>query len=373
MSPNKILHLYSNHKWTGPADHALNLVALLKRRSEIEPLFACGHRRGVENHLYHKARQRRLDPVKGLWLQKHLSWQILPDVVRLRQIVARRQIDLIHSHQDNDTFTGVLAGFGPRMIRTCYDGEPFALNIRQKYFYRRTAKIMTASHRLQTHLRAIFPDKDIEQIDIPVDLDLFQPLKKNSRLLAEFGLKVDRPIGGIVARVQKHRNFEILLNAIEQVVNRTPDFQFLIVGRGTHINSVAREPVKRQGLGKHVIFTGYRKEDYCDVLNLFDYKIFLVPGSDGSCRAVREALACAKPVIAARRGILPELIKDGQTGILIDENPADLARAMITMITDKDFRQSCSQAARQYAETVLDPDRYMKKVVACYGSLRKQE
>jgi glycosyltransferase involved in cell wall biosynthesis len=257
------------------------------------------------------------------------------------------------------------------MIRTCYDGEPAALNFRQRFFYQRSAKIMTASLRLQAHLGAIFPDKDIEQVDIPVDPGLFRPLEKNARLLAEFGLNPDIPVGGIVARVQKHRNFSILLDAIEQVVRKIPDFQFLIVGRGTHIDTVARQPVKRRGLDRNVIFTGYRKEDYRDVLNLFDYKIFLVPGSDGSCRAVREALACAKPVIAARRGILPELIEDGKTGILIEENPADLARAMMTMINDGDFRLSCSRAARQYAETVLDPQRYVRKVTAVYESLVK--
>ena len=372
MSPHKILHLYSNHKWTGPADHALNLAGWLRQHPHIEPFFACGNRPGVENHLLQKARQRRLDPITGLWLQKHLSWQILPDVVALKKIIARRQIDLIHCHQDNDTLTGVLAGFGPRMIRTCYDGEPHALNIRQKFFYRRTAKIMTASRRLQAHLEAIFPDKDIEQVDIPVDPDLFRPLKKSPRLLAEFGLQADRPVGGIVARVQKHRHFAILLDAIEQVVDAIPNFQFLIVGRGTHIDTVAREPVRRRGLGKHIVFTGYRTDDYRDVLNIFDYKIFLVPGSDGSCRAVREALACAKPVIAPRRGILPELIQDGQTGILIEENPADLARAMLTMVNEDTFRKNCSRAAREYAETVLDPENYVQKVVGIYESMIRQ-
>jgi glycosyltransferase involved in cell wall biosynthesis len=243
------------------------------------------------------------------------------------------------------------------------------LNFRQKFFYQRAAKIMTASFKLQTHLGSIFPDKDIQQVDIPVDHDRFRPLDKKARLLAEFGLNPDIPVGGIVARVQKHRNFTILLDAIEQVVNVLPYFQFLIVGRGTHIDTLAREPVRRRGLDKHVIFTGYRKEDYRDVLNLFDYKVFLVPGSDGSCRAVREALACAKPVIAARRGILPELIRDGETGILIEENPVDLARAMLTMINNRDFRMNSSRAARQYAETVLSPERYVQKVTAVYESL----
>jgi glycosyltransferase involved in cell wall biosynthesis len=369
MNPNKILHLYSNHKWTGPADHALNLAAWLKTREDVQAFFACGRRPGMENHLYQKARRRRLDCINDLALKKHLSWKILPDVYLLKKVVVRQQIDLIHCHQDNDALTAVLAGFGDRMIRTCYDGEPSALNFRQRFFYQRTAKIMTASLKLQAHLAAIFPDKDIEQVDIPVDPGLFRPLKKSARLLAEFGLEADAPVGGIVARVQKHRNFSLLLDAIEEVVKIIPDFKFLIVGRGTHIDTVARQPVKRRGLDKNVIFTGYRKEDYRDVLNLLDYKIFLVPGSDGSCRAVREALACARPVIAARRGILPELIADGQTGILIEEKPADLARAIMTMLADNDFRHRCSRAARQYAKTVLSPERYLKKVVACYESL----
>jgi glycosyltransferase involved in cell wall biosynthesis len=176
-------------------------------------------------------------------------------------------------------------------------------------------------------------------------------------------------VAGIVARVQKHRNFPLLLDAIEQVAREIPDLKFMIVGRGTHIETVARQPVRQRGLDKHVIFTGYRQDDYRDVLNLFDYKIFLVPGSDGSCRAVREALAGGKPVVAARKGILPELIQDGKTGLLIDDKPEELARAMITMTRDREFRAQCSRAARQYAETVLSPERYVQKVVACYESL----
>ena len=42
---------------------------------------------------------------------------------------------------------------------------------------------------------------------------------------------------------------------------------------------------------------------------------------------------------------------------------------MMTMIKDKDFRLSCSSAARQYAETVLSPQRYVRKVIACYESI----
>jgi glycosyltransferase involved in cell wall biosynthesis len=95
----------------------------------------------------------------------------------------------------------------------------------------------------------------------------------------------------------------------------------------------------------------------------------LVPGSDGSCRAVREALACGKPVIATRKGILPELIRDGETGLLIEERPADLVRAILSMCRNNDFRLQSSRAARQYAKSILSPDRYVKRMLACYETI----
>ena len=368
MTVNKIFHLYSNFKWTGPADHALNLVSWLKPREDIKAYFACGRHRRFQNNLYNNACERQIAFMNGLFLNKHLSWTMIPDIFTLRKIVASHHINLIHSHQDNDALTAALSGFGNRLIRTYYDGEPVPFNFRQRFAFRRTARIMTASRAVQAHLSKIFPDKPIEQVDIPVDGSRFHPRPKNEKLLAEFGVKDDEPVAGIVARVQKHRKFNLLLNAVEQVVREIPHFKFLIVGRGTHIDALARRPVKQRGLGKNVIFTGYREDDYSDVLNLFDFKVFLTPGSDGSCRAVREALACAKPIIASRTGILSELIEDGKTGILVEDRTADLVRAIVNMAREHEFRQKCSHAARHYALSTLSPERYVKKVAGCYES-----
>ena len=218
-------------------------------------------------------------------------------------------------------------------------------------------------------LSRVFPGKWIDQIDIPVDLEKFRPTPKSEQLRMSFGLTTDDPVAGIVARVQKHRDFPLLLSAVEQVVREIPQFKLLIVGRGTHIDAIARQPVKKKGLQNNVIFTGYRDDDYKDVLNLFDFKIFIHPGSDGSCRAVREALASGKPVVATKRGILPELIKDGNTGLLVDDNPNDLARAIITMFREKEKRMNFSRAARKYAEDVLNQQRYLEKVLVCYKTI----
>jgi len=373
MVLKNILHLYSNHKWTGPADHALNLAAWQKTASRVNPIFACSRRDGSQNHLRAKAGERQLSCLDDLFLYKHLHWKIAPDVFSLKKIVARQHIDVIHCHQDNDALTTVLAGFGHRMVRTCYDGQPFALNFRQRVIFRHAAKIMTASHQVGNCLSAKYPHKNIEQVDIPVDLVKFRPMPKSLKLQKEFGISSRDPVAGIVARVQKHRNFSLLIEALEQIVKEIPKFKFLIVGRGTLIDTIARQPIQKKGLQNQVIFAGYRKDDYRDVLNLFDFKIFLYPGSDGACRAVREAMACGKPVIATKRGILPELIKDGETGVLVDENPQALAKAMITLVRENQYRLELAHAARTYAQVALNPERYLKKVIAGYEAVAANE
>jgi glycosyltransferase involved in cell wall biosynthesis len=364
-----VLHTYSNWKWTGPADHALNLAAWLDRSGEARVLFACGRNRGASDPIRLKAEARGLVPIDGFRLDKHLNWRILPDVRTLKRLMARERIALVHTHQENDSLTAVLAGLGGRLVRTLYDGDLPPLTRRRRFILQRTACIFTASAAARAGLAERFPAKPIEKLDIPVDLDRFRPLPKNRALLDELGLRPDAVVAGIVARVQRHRKFEVLLEALKTVVAEAPGFKFLIIGRGTHIETVAREPVRRCGLEGSVRFTGYRGDDYVDILNLLDYKVFLHPGSDGACRAVREALSCGKPIIASRMGILPELVRDGETGMLVDTDPASLAAAMLAYYRREDLRRQGARAARRYAERVLDPRLAVARVLDGYRRL----
>jgi glycosyltransferase involved in cell wall biosynthesis len=368
----KILHLYSNHKWTGPADHALNLCAWLDRLDGVSSHLACGWRRDNQNTMYARADHRHLKRVGGFYLAKHLNWRFLPDVLRLRGLLRRGEFDLVHSHLDNDMLAAVVAGWTPRLVRTIYAGEPRDLDWRQRKCLPRTATVLTASRRVRDYLVGLFPGKPIHHIQVPVDVARFAPRPKHSRLLAEFRISADQPVAGIVARVQRHRRFDLLLQSLKGVATEIPDMRFLIIGRGTHIDEIARKPAMRLGLEEHVVFTGYRTEDFADVLNLLDFKVFLVPGSDGACRAVREALACGKPVVATRRGILPEIITEGENGLLIDETAESLTDAMIELWTDRSRLKRLAGNARADAEKRFSPVEYTSAVAAFYQRLLQE-
>jgi glycosyltransferase involved in cell wall biosynthesis len=95
-----------------------------------------------------------------------------------------------------------------------------------------------------------------------------------------------------------------------------------------------------------VIRAGYRREDYRDVMSLMDALVFLVPGSDGSCRAVLEAMSMGIPTISSRRGVLPETVADGETGALVEEEAVELAEALIDLSGNPDAWALRGKAAR---------------------------
>ena len=362
----RVLHLFSNHKWTGPADHALNLVAGLARLPGLQPFLACGRRPGSANQLQAKAGQHHLKLVHGYHMSKHLDWRIMADILRLRRQIKAGSYDLVHSHLVNDTLTSALAGAGPRMVSSVYAGDPAELNWRQRASLSRAALVLTASSRVRDFLTDRLPGKAVRHLDVPVDLTRFAPRPKQRRLLNEFGFGPQTPVAGIVARVQRHRRFDLLLRAVRQAADRIPEFRFLIIGRGTLIDELARRPVARLGLEDRVVFAGYRGEDYPAVLNILDFKLFLIPGSDGACRAVREALACGKPVLASRRGILPELISDGHNGRLVEQTPESISEAIVELCRDRSLLQRWAGNAREYALRHFDPDKYVSEVVDGY-------
>ena len=98
-------------------------------------------------------------------------------------------------------------------------------------------------------------------------------------------------------------------------------------------------------------------------------KVFLVPGSDGSCRAARELMAMGKPVIAAKRGMLPEIIDDGVNGLLIDDSPKNLAAAIINLALNEKIREKMGLKAKEMTLSLFSLETQGEKVDGFYSTL----
>ncbi len=371
----KVLHLFANHKWTGPAELAVNLCVGLQHRG-MDVTFAAGSPPcDSADHVAARAVARGLDVRAGLALSKHLRWvSNYLDARLLRKWFRHEQWDIIHTHLPNDHMIAAIARrrFSRKVpiVRSSYDGSGMKRNARARLLMRRgTDALIEASHmglaadRQQFDLTAI-PG---EVIAPAIDLERFDPDRSLPLMRPRLELDDSDCVFGIVARMQTHRRFEVLLEAIQMAASRAPNLRLVIVGRGTNQETVARGPVREMGLESVVKFAGYLSGDeYVGVVKAFDVKVFLMPGSDGSCRAVREAMAMGKPVIAADRGMLCELVGDGDRGLVIEDTPETLAESMVLLASDQQRRCEMGRRARQYALDTLGIDRQTEAVARVY-------
>lgn len=371
------LHLFANHKVTGPAELALETARALARTGEVRTKFlssTVSKTRYRDRWLQLMARERGVaEPAEldGLRLAKHLSFSALADVRRLAHYLDEHPHDLVHCHLPNDHLLAAWAvGRTARrdpIVRTLYDGEAPPPSWRTRRTLARAAAVICLSREAARGLveQHGMPAERVRSLDAPIDTTRFDPLRGVKAKRAALGVPEDAFCVGIVARMQTHRRFEVLLEAVKRA--NVPSLKLLIVGRGTNQETVAKGPVRELGLEDKVVFSGYQAgEDYVATLACMDAKIFLVPGSDGSCRAVREALSMGVPVIAARRGILPELVKDGETGRIVEDEPEPLARAIEEMANDRVRLRGLAEAARKDAVLRFSLETYARTLVAIY-------
>ena len=163
----------------------------------------------------------------------------------------------------------------------------------------------------------------------------------------------------------------MLLDALNILRKNIKNFKFIFIGRGGKHFEELKQRVTELNLWDHIIFPGYHNERYVDLLNLLDVKIFLVPGYDGSCRAVMEAMSMAKPVISSKRGILPELVTDKYNGFVCDENADVFAEYMLKLYKNRNLSAYMGQKSREKILSEHTLDNQFKQILKIYEDLMR--
>jgi len=370
----RILHLFADWKWTGPAEPVVSLCLALRARGHEVWLDCPAAPPEASSSLPAKARERGLEPLSGLYLRPGVHpFEIRSDRFELAEWLDAHEPDLVHVHTSHDHLVAALAARrakrAPKVVRTNHKGVPLAPTWGNRWLMARTDGLLGFSRRaLDEDVRAFgLRPEAARLIPTAVDLARFDPAKADPAAgRAALGLAPDDVVVGIVARIQRHRKWRELLEGFALARRFVPRLRLVVVGRGTHREEAAIRPAREMGLGDAVVFAGYRGDDYLDVLAAFDMKAFLVPGSDGTCRAVREAMAMGKAVVAARTGMLPEIVEHGKTGLLVEPLPGDLALAFRRLAGDAGLRERLGKAGREKALAEFQLERQAEAVEAAY-------
>jgi glycosyltransferase involved in cell wall biosynthesis len=354
----KILHLLSNWKWTEISEPAVDL-ALAQKDSGAIVEFACG--RGPADReirrVDYNARQKKLDPVHVLDLPKHFN---LPaayrDCRQIRVMLRRFQPDIIHCHHRNAHLMGFLSrGFStfPAIVASSYDPAGPQNDFRSRFLYKFATDGMVVINGNSQHSAVAengFAADAVCVAEPGIDLNRFSPHRDLAEDGHDFGLKRHAFVVGIVSRIREARRLDIALTAVGALAEKFQQVQILVVGRGREgaLEKVVNRPAEALGIADRVVAAGYCQGDrLVAALRAMDVLVYPRPGSDQSCRTVREAMAAGLPVVAPDIGFLPELIEDRQTGRLMVPSGADLAAILTDLISNpNDLREMASRALK---------------------------
>jgi glycosyltransferase involved in cell wall biosynthesis len=381
----KILHLFSDWKWTGPAEPVVNLCLALQQRGHEVTL---AYRRPPIETAESMAKGLRGKALKGIDAfhlapiakPQHIFrlGGIVSDIRAIARSIDQERFDIVNFHNSHDHIVGGLAVRAskrrPPAIRMDHKRDSLKADPVSRWFFRRyTDGLITFSEggreRL-VHTLGFSPQR-VGKIATALDLTRFDPHKKYKDMRPVFGIPSSSPVVGIVARFQRYRRTDILLEAMARLITAIPEARLLLVGHSSQMQQSVIEPMERLGIASHVILAGYRKDDYRNMLACMDVFCLLTPGSDGTARALREAMAMGKPAVVTKKGMLPELVQDGATGLVVQENAEALYHALLTLVRDERLRTKIGRAAYEMAHREFRLERQAEEVEAFYQKMLK--
>jgi glycosyltransferase involved in cell wall biosynthesis len=191
----------------------------------------------------------------------------------------------------------------------------------------------------------------VKAISCGVDTDHFYPRPQMDRaaVRARYGLDPDRPLFVYVGRLEGEKRLDVLVRAFAHM--RHPEARLAIGGKGTQAGPLA-SLARHLGIADRVTFTGYiPHEDLPLLLNAAD--VFCMPSPEElQSIATLEAMASARPVLAANARALPELVQHGITGMLFTTNDAQsAAQAMDQLLDDPSAWVRMGQAGLARAQS----------------------
>lgn len=360
-----VLHLFTEHKLTGPSRL---VVDLCKRLSAPFMVNVSGVR---ESRLMSELRAHNAPVIEKLRLDKGSPVSWLSDARRLARLVLEEKIGLVHCHHTHDLFISAAArylfGMKAKIVFSSYHRSPLKNPI-TRYFIREavSAYITYSKKKLEDEIRYMGLRRGACHVAMPGMISPSSACCGVTKAL--LGFSEGDFLGVIVMRVQKHRRLDVVVRAVKEVVSRIPNLKIALLGRGTRLRELAHEPVRRNGLESVIRVFGY-KEDYLDYLRVSDFFIYTSPGSDGTSRALREAMFLGKPSIVFDLYYVRDICDSPRSSILVNPEPPALASALVAMHRNKELRESMGRSAADFAAENFDIGKYCRYIEGIYSKL----
>jgi glycosyltransferase involved in cell wall biosynthesis len=271
--------------------------------------------------------------------------------IRLRRLVRRASIDLVHSHLP---FTAIGARMALPTVTSVYTEHNEWECYRAATRWANLLTIGACDHifAVSRHVRDTMrrprwlPLRGAPRVEVlyhGIDTSAVAAWRARDGVRAELGIPEGVAVVGTVANFRAEKALDVLVSSTAMMLAEVPDLRLVLVGQGA-LESQLRRQVSSFGIQDSVIFTGFR-EDAPRVATAFD--VFALPSiHEGLSIALIEAMALGKPAVVSEAGGLSEVVRNGVEGLVVPpRRPDRLADALLSILRDPARREAMSTRA----------------------------
>lgn len=381
--PLKVITLVDDVGTFGGGERVARRIATHLDRSRFEATFCVSRGEPESDPVHDEAlRELREAGVKFLPLNRSSRLQLSP-WRKLISYMREWEADVLHTHMIGSNIWGAL--IAPRVDvpvfiahehTWSFEGQPWRKFIDRNLIARRADAFVAVSKEDQRRMVSVerIPESLIRFIPNGIPLG---PLRTDGeRVRAELGVTRGQPLVGMVAVLRPQKACEVLLRATVSIREAFPEVQILVIGGPTGSSDEGyggyfdkmRALSSELGLDSTVRFLGARS-DVPELLGALDLAV-LSSDYEGSPLSVLEYMAAGKPVVATRVGGVPDLVSDGETGLLVErQDPAAFASAVIELLGDRDRAEAMGRAGRERCERLFSIDAMIERFERLYEEL----
>ena len=351
----RIVHIITPGRLSGAELYLLDLAEELNRRGHTNVILCKRSARAV----IEEGLRRGLD-VRPTGIHGKFDF---PAIFRLARIIRAEDADVVHTHLSTATEWGSLAA---RLVRCPCLATVQGRNVGAWYWL--PHRVIANSHAVRAHLisHRVRPEK-ILVVHNGIRVAEFRRRLSTREAKERLGLPASAYVVGTAGHLSRKKGHADLLRGFAAAFAGRPDVRLVVLGEGPERGALQRA-AGRLGLGDRLVLLGFRR-DVRDVMSAYD--VFALASSWEPFGLVFvEAMALGVPCIATNAGGAPEVVADGETGLLVPpRNPQALAEAMAKLIADDALRQRLGSAGPDRA-ALFDITRKAEGVERGYRAAR---
>ena len=295
--------------------------------------------------------------------------------ITLRKIIKEEKIDILHLHQYGASNFGRLAGLiaGVPVIIHSHDTDPnYPLYQRiadliLAHFTDRVIAVSESAKESTIKKRSIQEGKVIVLYNA-IPLEEFHELtpEQKEEERRRLGINPDYKIVGTVTRLREEKGNKYLLEAAVEVLKVFPKTVFLIIGDGP-LREELQNLCKQLNIDENVILYGF-SGDIQKFYSIFDIKV-ITSVNEGFSFALIEAMAMGRAIVATDVGGPKEILKDGETGLLVPmKDSGMLARKIISLLENGQELERLARNAKKESKN-YDINLYVRELERQYEDL----